>query len=46
MKNLQNKKIVIVGGTSGIGLTTASMLAAEGTQVIISGRDQNKLQQA
>jgi NAD(P)-dependent dehydrogenase (short-subunit alcohol dehydrogenase family) len=46
MKNLQNKKIVIVGGTSGIGLTTANMLVAEGAQVIISGRDQTKLEQA
>jgi NAD(P)-dependent dehydrogenase (short-subunit alcohol dehydrogenase family) len=46
MKNLQNKRIVIVGGTSGIGLTTASMLAAQGAEVIISGRDQNKLQHA
>jgi len=46
MKNLQNKRIVIIGGTSGIGLTTARMLAAEGAEVIISGRHQNKLQQA
>ncbi|WCT11597.1 SDR family oxidoreductase [Mucilaginibacter jinjuensis] len=46
MKNLQNKRIVIVGGTSGIGLTTATMLAAEGAEVIISGRDEAKLRQA
>ena len=46
MKNLQSKRIVIVGGTSGIGLTTATMLAAEGAEVIVSGRDEAKLQQA
>jgi NAD(P)-dependent dehydrogenase (short-subunit alcohol dehydrogenase family) len=47
MKNsLQGKKIVIVGGTSGIGLATAIALIAEGAEVIISGRDQNKLQRA
>ncbi|GAB4019787.1 SDR family oxidoreductase [Spirosoma koreense] len=46
MKNLENKRIILVGGTSGIGLATAIMLAAEGADVILAGRDGHKLEQA
>jgi NAD(P)-dependent dehydrogenase (short-subunit alcohol dehydrogenase family) len=35
---------VIVGGTSGIGLTLAKMLAARGDEVVITGRDPAKAQ--
>lgn len=35
---------VIVGGTSGLGLTLAKVLAARGEEVIITGRDQAKSQ--
>lgn len=35
---------VIVGGTSGLGLTLATALAARGEEVIITGRDQAKAQ--
>jgi len=33
------KRALIVGGTSGIGLAVARRLAAEGRQVVITGRD-------
>jgi NAD(P)-dependent dehydrogenase (short-subunit alcohol dehydrogenase family) len=34
--------IVIVGGTSGIGLATATLFAARGDEVVIVGRDKGK----
>lgn len=36
------RTIVIVGGTSGIGLELARRVVAEGDQVVITGRDQNR----
>jgi len=39
-------KVVVSGGTSGIGLATACSLAKEGASVIIIGRDEFKLEQA
>src|SRR5215472_6011610 len=36
--------VVIVGGTSGLGLTLAKALATRGEEVIITGRDQAKAQ--
>jgi len=36
--------VVIVGGTSGLGLTLAKALAARGDEVIVTGRDQAKSQ--
>jgi len=42
---LNNQKVVIIGGTSGIGLATARLLAAEGAQVIIAGRKKKKVEQ-
>lgn len=39
-------KVVIAGGTSGIGLATAALLAKEGKEVFITGRNEQKLQQA
>lgn len=41
-----NMKVFIAGGTSGIGLATAKMLANGGAQVIITGRNASKLEQA
>jgi NAD(P)-dependent dehydrogenase (short-subunit alcohol dehydrogenase family) len=35
---------VIIGGTSGLGLTLAKILAARGEEVVITGRDQAKAQ--
>jgi NAD(P)-dependent dehydrogenase (short-subunit alcohol dehydrogenase family) len=36
-------RVVIMGGTSGIGLATAERLAGSGTEVIVTGRDPVKL---
>lgn len=37
---------IIVGGSSGIGLATADLLAREGRTVLLVGRDENKLARA
>jgi NAD(P)-dependent dehydrogenase (short-subunit alcohol dehydrogenase family) len=39
-------RIVIIGGTSGIGLAAAQQLAQAGAEIVISGRNEGKLQQA
>jgi len=36
-------RVVIMGGTSGIGLATAEKLTAGGAEVIVTGRDAEKL---
>ncbi|MFF2425693.1 SDR family NAD(P)-dependent oxidoreductase [Streptomyces mirabilis] len=36
-------RVVITGGTSGIGLATAEKLTADGAEVIVTGRDAEKL---
>jgi NAD(P)-dependent dehydrogenase (short-subunit alcohol dehydrogenase family) len=36
---LQGKTLVVIGGTSGIGLSTAKAFVAEGAQVVIVGRN-------
>jgi NAD(P)-dependent dehydrogenase (short-subunit alcohol dehydrogenase family) len=43
---LKNKIAVITGGNSGIGLATAQRFAAEGAQVVITGRRQKELDEA
>ncbi len=42
--NIRGKRIVITGGTSGLGLAAASELAAMGAHVCIVGRDAAKCQ--
>lgn len=43
---LIGKKVVIIGGSSGIGLETARLSLAEGAEVIIASRSEKKLQAA
>lgn len=43
---LMDKRLVIIGGTSGMGLATARAAAARGAQVVIAGRHYDKLEKA
>lgn len=43
MERFNGKNIVVTGGTSGIGRATAERLAAEGGEVLITGRDPARL---
>lgn len=45
-KNLDGKRIVIIGGSSGIGLATARMAVSEGASVVIASRSSSKLERA
>jgi len=40
MERYQGKKVVIIGGTSGMGLATAKMLLDGGARVLVTGRSQ------
>jgi NADP-dependent 3-hydroxy acid dehydrogenase YdfG len=46
MERYQRKKVVIIGGTSGIGLATAKMLVDGGAHVLVTGRSQASLDSA
>jgi len=46
MSSLQNKVAVVTGGNSGIGLSTAEELIAQGARVIITGRDEKRITEA
>ena len=46
MERYQGKKVVIIGGTSGIGLVTPKMLTDEGARVLVTGRSQVGLDSA
>lgn len=39
-----NKRVVVAGGTSGIGEATAAAFAARGAQVLVTGRDAARLE--
>ncbi len=43
---LSGKKAVITGGTTGIGLETARRFIEEGAQVIVTGRNEQRIDQA
>ena len=40
------RRIVVIGGTSGIGLATAEIAAKSGADVVVSGRDADKMRAA
>lgn len=46
MKWLEGKKIVIIGGTSGMGLSAAKAFVREGAQVVAVGRDEESCSEA
>lgn len=46
MERYQGKKVVIIGGTSGMGLATAKMLLGGGARVLVTGRSQAGLEWA
>lgn len=46
MTRYDGKKVVVIGGTSGIGLTTAKVLLAGGARVLVTGRSQAGLESA
>ncbi len=46
MGTLSGKRVVVLGGSSGIGLATARMALAEGAEVAITGRDAARLAKA
>src|SRR5471032_533254 len=46
MNRYQDKKVVIIGGTSGMGLATAKMLINGGARVLVTGRSQAGLESA
>lgn len=46
MKLLQDKVVLITGGTRGIGLACAAYFAKEGAQVALCGRDASRAQEA
>ena len=45
-KKLQDKIVLITGGTSGIGLATAQLFVEQGAKVIVTGRSPESLAQA
>jgi len=45
-RDFKNKSVLITGGGSGVGLECAKLFAAQGAQIIITGRTENKLAKA
>jgi len=45
-QSLQDKRIIILGGSSGLGLATAKLAAAEGANVVIVSGNQNRIDNA
>lgn len=45
MKNIKDKTIIVTGASSGIGMETAKLLAANGAKVVLSARRESKLKE-
>ena len=43
---LQGQTVVLIGGSAGIGLATAKRATSEGAQVVLTGRDRTRLEEA
>src|SRR5271168_1493764 len=43
---LQNKRVVVLGGSSGIGLAVAEQATAQGAELVIASSNQQRVQQA
>jgi NAD(P)-dependent dehydrogenase (short-subunit alcohol dehydrogenase family) len=46
MPVLEGQTVVVIGGSAGIGLETARLARSEGADVVITGRDPDRLKQA
>ena len=46
MERYEGKKVVVIGGTSGMGLATAKMLIDEGARVLVTGLSKAGLESA
>ena len=46
MTTLKDKSIVVIGGTSGLGLSAAKAFVAAGARVVVVGKDTDKLEAA
>ncbi|MCA9099923.1 MAG: SDR family NAD(P)-dependent oxidoreductase, partial [Planctomycetales bacterium] len=46
MGTLKNKKVIVLGGTSGIGLATVEALVAAGANVVAGGRSRERIESA
>ncbi|HWI55900.1 MAG TPA: SDR family NAD(P)-dependent oxidoreductase, partial [Bacillota bacterium] len=42
---LKGKKVIIIGGTSGMGLEVARQVLAQGGEAVVVGRNADKVQQ-
>ena len=45
-RSLRDQTVVVIGGSAGIGLETARLARAEGAEVVLTGRDSERLQRA
>ena len=45
-QQLQNKNIVIIGGTTGIGFSAAKAFIDQGAKVVVTGRNEENVEKA
>jgi NAD(P)-dependent dehydrogenase (short-subunit alcohol dehydrogenase family) len=46
VNGLQNKRVVILGGSSGIGLAVAEQAASQGAKIVIASSNAERVQKA